>query len=102
MKSSAQEQFWYGFNTSALILSFFFILFVPVVQGFEDFRQTVDIFLKAGSSDTDTFTNSTGTIATIHTTRRSEEASLALGTTTHVLAHDGYGTDATRHLVVLE
>lgn len=167
MKTSARGQFWYGFNTTALILSVFFILFVPIVQGFEDFRQTVDIFLKGGNTETDTytieignasstplnaiefeltynpaeltitdivshgvlceerfiitntidntngsvlfqcgtitpFTNATGTIATIYTTRRNEDTSLAFGTNTHVLAHDGYGTDATRTVTVVE
>lgn len=165
MKTSARGQFWYTFNILALILSVFFILFVPVVQGFEDFRQTVDIFLKGGNTETDTYTieignasstplnaiefelsynpkeititeivshgvlceerfiitnaidnkngtalfqcgtvtpfiNATGTVATIYTKRRSNDASLTFGTTTHVLAHDGYGTDATRNLLI--
>lgn len=167
MKTSARGQFWYGFNISALILSVFFILFVPMVHGFQNFAQTVDIMLKqdavqkgvytielgnASSTPlnaiefelaynpeeltitdivshgvlceerfiiTNTidnkngtalfqcgtvtpYTNATGTIATIYTTRRNEETSLAFGTTTHVLAHDGYGTDATRTVTVVQ
>ncbi|MFM2381832.1 MAG: hypothetical protein RLZZ76_599, partial [Candidatus Parcubacteria bacterium] len=154
-------------NISALILSFFFILFVPVVQGFQDFTQTVDIMLK-GDAQTDTYTieinnasstplnaiefelaynpeeltitdivshgvlcekrfiitdsidntkgqalfqcgtvtpfsNATGTIATIYTKKKTAHFStLAFGETTHVLAHDGYGTDATRDTLVLQ
>lgn len=165
MKTSPRAQFWYGFNISALILSVFFVLFVPMVHGFQNFAQTVDIMLKqdvsqegvytielgnasstplnaiefelaynpaeltitnivshgvlceerfiiTNSIDNTTgralfqcgtvtpYTNATGTITTIYTKQKSEDASLTFGTTTHVLAHDGLGTDATRNLLV--
>jgi hypothetical protein len=163
MKTSPRAQFWYGFNISALILSLFFILFVPAVQGFQDFTKTVDIFLKARDTETYTieisnasstplnaiefelaynpaeftitdivshgalceerfiitnsinnaeghalfqcgtvtpFSNATGTIATVYTKRlTAASSSLRFGTTTHVLAHDGFGTDATRNVI---
>ncbi len=168
MKTSAREQFWYGFNISALILSCFFILFVPVVQGFQDFTKTVDIFLTqthAGTGDVQTFTveidnasstplnaiefelsfnpqemhitdivqtaalceerfiltkqidntngnllfqcgtvtpysRATGTIATVYAYITVPRPNIRFGTTTHVLAYDGYGTDATRTILV--
>ena len=166
MKTTTLGQFWYGFNISALILSVFLILFVPLVQGFQDFTKTVDIMLKGDLTQTGIYTieianasstplnaiefelfynplevtitnivahsvlceerfiitnhidnkegqalfqcgtiipytNATGTIATIHTKRNvSAIPPLTFGTTTHVLAHDGYGTDATRNLFV--
>jgi hypothetical protein len=167
MKTASQAQFRYGFNVSALILSIFFVLFVPMVHGFQNFAQTVDIMLKQDVSQegvytielgnasstplnaiefeleynpaeltiTDIvshgvlceerfiisntidnmsgnalfqcgtitpFTNATGTIATIYTKRSTEEASLTFGTTTHVLVHDGFGTDATRTVTVVQ
>lgn len=43
------------------------------------------------------FSNKVGTVATIDLIRLiAATTSLSFGTTTHVLAHDGYGTDATR------
>ncbi len=166
MKTVTYGQFRYGFNISALILSVFFILFVPLVQGFEDFTNTVDIMLKEDTAQNGTytieignasstplnaiefelfynplqvtvtdivphgvlceerfiitnlidntighalfqcgtvtpFTNATGTVATIYTKGyRATTSPLTFGTTTHVLAHDGYGTDATRNVIV--
>lgn len=169
MKHSPREQFWYGFNISALTLSVFFILFVPMVQGFQDFTKTVDIMLKRDVAQSGTYTieianasstplnaiefelfynpleltitaivphgvlceerfiitkhidnktghtlfqcgtvtpysNATGTIATIYTKQKvsTSTSPLTFGTTTHVLAHDGFGTDATRHTHVLQ
>jgi hypothetical protein len=166
MKTASRAEFWYGFNISALILSAFFLLFVPLVQGFQDFAKTVDIMLKSDTTQNGTYTieianasstplnaiefeltynpeeltilnivshgilceerfiitntidnkngtalfqcgtvtpfiNATGTVATIYTKRLTNtKSSLTFGTTTHVLAHDGYGTDATRNLLV--
>jgi hypothetical protein len=43
------------------------------------------------------FTNKTGTIATVYTKPiEIGTSTITFGETTHVLAHDGYGTDATR------
>ncbi len=166
--NSSHSTFWYVFNISALILSLFFVLFIPLVHGFQDFTKTVDIMLKAHGTEADTytielanasstplnaiefelsynpeeltitdivshgvlceerfiitnsvdnskghalfqcgtitpFTSATGTVATIHTQRKIKGMPvLSFGETTHVLAHDGYGTDATRYVTIAE
>ena len=166
MKNKRGRGFWYGFNTTALILSFFFLFLVPLLQAYIDFSHSVNMSMQQPERGTPftempvritlentshtplnavefeltynpkelhitkviplrtlcedrfvitnsfnnasgtslfqcgtitPFTNATGTIAIIYVMPLIQgTTSLGFGSTTHVLAHDGYGTDATK------
>jgi len=166
MKNKCILSFWYGFNLTAIILTGFFILLVPVLQAYIEYRESVDIGMRQGDTSfvhTETpiaitidntfhtplnafefelvynpkelhitkivplptlcedrfiltntinnasgtslfqcgtitpFSNTTGTIAIVYVMPLIQgTTSLRFGSTTHVLAHDGYGTDATK------
>ena len=167
MKNQSDNGFWKGFNTTALLLTFCFLFFAPLLQAFVDFRESVDLSLiqevpsqvfvatditvtltNASSTPLNAvefeihynpkalqvtkitphhtlceeqfviestinnasgtvsfacgtitpFTGIKGTVATLQITPLTSGTSTLTfsTTTTHVLAYDGYGTDATK------
>ncbi len=160
MKNFTSGGFWQGFNTTAGILTVFFLVLVPAVRAYQDYKESVDMSLKQTATSTfavvidnasstplnavefelhfdpakiqiadivpqgilcenrfiitnrtnnasgtalfqcgtvTPFSGKAGTIATVYAKRlRAGTSTITFGKTTHVLADDGYGTDATR------
>lgn len=169
MNARNNNSFWYGFNLTAVILTGFFLLLVPVLQAYINYSQSVDMGMYQSDTsfmNTETpvaitidntsqiplnavefellynpkelqitkivplstlceerfiltntinnasgtslfqcgtispFSNTTGTLALVYAIPLLQgTTSLRFGSTTHVLAHDGYGTDATKNRV---
>jgi hypothetical protein len=161
MATNTRRGFWFGFNTTAVILSVLFFALVPTAKAVLSYAQSVDILLSPTAhtgvyalilqnpnttplnalefelhfdpkvtrienieltptlceerfvithlidnalghalvecGTVTPFTHATGTVALIHVRGNVPR----FGTTTHVLAHDGLGTDATRDILVL-
>ncbi len=161
MKNFTEGGFWHGFNVTSGVLTVFFLVLVPAVTAYQDFKASVDMGLTQTATSTfavvidnasniplnaiefelhfdptkiqitdivstgvlceerfiitnrisnasgttlfqcgtiTPFTHKTGTIATVYTKpiETGTSTTITFGETTHVLAHDGYGTDATR------
>ena len=160
MKNFTSGGFWQGFNTTAGILTVFFLVLVPAVRAYQDYKESVDMSLQQTATSTfavvignasstplnaiefelhfdptkinitsivsqgilcenrfiitnrinnasgtalfqcgtvTPFSGKVGTVATVYATKlKAGTSTITFGKTTHVLAHDGYGTDATR------